>query len=369
MQFVIRTSDLVKGLRWVQGVVERKATMPALMNVLISTAGKDMVELTATDLSMSLSGRVPAKVSKAGKVVVNAKRIYEVANLLPEGDTTVEKQENNWAHLRCGKVQFKLVGIQAEEFPTVSKPTGARMVRVKAKNLDRMISKTLYAVSTDEVRRNLNGVFVETFEGKKVRMVATDGHRLAMVDSDFWGEEVPDIGGVIVPRKGFGEFRKVVPDGVEEVNIGLQPNQIVLDAKDVMIMAKLVEGKFPDYGQVIPKDNDKALIVNRNTLLDALKRISLLSAERSYIVMMAVKKGEASISSTDPNAGEAREEIEVDYGGPDIEIGLNARYVTEALLSMESEKVRLEMGDELSAVLIKPASGEEHLCVVMPVRL
>ncbi|MBI5527472.1 MAG: DNA polymerase III subunit beta [Deltaproteobacteria bacterium] len=369
MQFTIRTSDLVKGLRWVQGVVERKTTMPALMNVLISTTGKDTAEFTATDLSISLSGRVPAKVAKAGKVVVSAKRMYEIANLLPEGDTIVERQENNWALLKCGKVQFKLVGVQVEEFPSVVKPTGMKMYRIKVKNLERMISKTLYAVSTDEVRRNLNGVYVETLEGRKVRMVATDGHRLAMIDSDLGGDEVPDIEGVIVPRKGFAEFRKVVSEGGDEADIGFQPNQIVLDAKEVMITAKLVEGKFPDYSQVIPKDNNKTLIVKRNTLLDALKRMSILSVERSYIVMMAVKKGEARISSTDPNAGEASEEIEVDYGGPDMDIGLNARYVTEALLTMDSENIRLEMGDELSAVLIKPASVEEHLCVVMPVRL
>lgn len=369
MQFTIRTGDLVKGLRWVQGIVERKATMPALMNVLIGTSGKDTVEVTATDLSISLSGRVPARVSKAGKVVINAKRIYEVANQLPEGDTTIEKQDNNWAHIKSGRVQFKLVGLQAEEFPTVAKPTGTRMFKVKVANLDKMISKTLYAVSTDEVRRNLNGVFVETIEGKKVRMVATDGHRLALIESELGGDEAVDIKGVIVPRKGFGEFKRIASEAGDDVSVGFQPNQMVLDAKDVMITAKLVEGRFPDYTQVIPKDNDKALIVKRATLLDSLRRISILSVERSYIVMMKVKKGVAQISSTDPAAGEGIEEIEVDYGGPDMDIGLNARYVTEALLTMESENARLEMADELSAILVKPENTEGHVCVVMPVRL
>ena len=370
MQFTIRTGELLKGLKWVQGIVERKSTMPALMNVMISTSGKEVVEVIATDLSISLSGRLQATVVKAGKLVLNAKRVYEAVSQLPEGDTVIEKLENNWAHIKCGKVQYKLVGVQAEEFPSIPKPTGTKFFKVKVKNLERMIAKTIYAVSTDEVRRNLNGVYMETLEGKKVRMVATDGHRLDMIDSDFGGGDKVDIkGGVIVPRKGFAEFRKLAAEAGEEVEIGFLPNQIVLNTKDVMISTKLIEGKFPDYTQVVPKENDKVVVAGRAAIMDALRRISILSVERSNVVMMKLKKGQVEISSTDPNAGEGSEELEVDYGGPALEVGLNARYILDALTAMDSESVRLEIGDELSAILVKPEGGEEYTCVVMPVRL
>lgn len=370
MQFTIRTGELLKGLKWVQGIVERKSTMPALMNVMISTSGKELVEVTATDLSISLSGRLQATVAKAGKVVINAKRFYEIVSALPEGDTTIERMENNGALIRCGKITYKLVGVQPEEFPTIPKPTGTKFFKVKVKNLEKMIAKTIYAVSSDEVRRNLNGVYMETIEGKKVRMVATDGHRLAMIDSDFGGSDKVDIkGGVIVPRKGFGEFRKIAAEAGEEVDIGFQTNQIVLNTKDVMITTKLIEGKFPDYTQVLPKENDKVLIASRAAIMDALRRISILSVERSNVVMMKLKKGVIEISSTDPNAGEGVEELEVDYGGPTMDIGLNARYILDALGTMDCESVKIEIGDELSAILLRPATGEEYTCVVMPVRL
>lgn len=370
MQFSIRTNELLKGLKWVQGIVERKSTMPALMNVMISTSGKEGVEVIATDLSISLTGKLQAAVGKAGKAVINAKRVYEVVSQLPEGDTAVEKNDNHSVTLKCGKTRFNLVGVQAEEFPSIPKPTGVKMFKVKVKNLERMISRSIYAVSNDEVRRNLNGVLVETLEGKKVRMVATDGHRLAMIDSDFGGGDKLDIkSGVIVPRKGFSEFRKIAAEAGEEVEIGFLPNQMILNTKDVMIATKLIEGKFPDYTQVVPKDNDKVVISSRAAFADALRRISILSVERSNVVMMKLKKGLVEISSTDPNAGEGSEEIEVDYGGPALEIGLNARYILDALATMDSESVRIEIGDELSAILVRPEGGEEYTCVVMPVRL
>jgi DNA polymerase-3 subunit beta len=370
MQISIKRGDLQKGLKWVQGIVERKSTSPALVNVLLTTSGKNTLELSATDMTISLVGRVPASVGKQGGVAVNAKKIFDVVNVLPDGEVTVEKLENNWALIKCGRVEYKLVGAQTSEFPTIQKPAGAKLIKVKKSVLEKMISKTVYAVSVEEVRRSLSGVYMESTADGGVRMVATDGHRLAMVEAELSGDQKTDISGVIIPRKGFNEIKKVLSDVEEEdVELGIQQNQVILNTKDVTLTSKLIEGAFPNYEQVIPKDNDKVVQVGRSVLVDSLRRMSILSAEHSNIVMLKIAKGKLDISGTDPTAGEGREEIDVDFQGATLSVGINARYILEALAAMESDLVNINMADELSALLLKPEGAEKYSCVVMPVRL
>jgi DNA polymerase-3 subunit beta len=368
MLLSIKKGDLHKGLRWVQGIVERKSTSASLMNVLLTTSGKSTLEVAATDLSISLVGRVPATVSKNGGLAVNAKKMFEVVTALPDGEVTVERMENNWALLKGGRMEYKLVGMQSGEFPTISKPTSTKMFKMKKDVLDRVIAKTIYAVSFEEVRRSLSGVLLEPVEDG-IRMVATDGHRLALAEAATEGKVRPETAGVIVPRKGLNEFRRALAEVEDVVEMGLLQNQAVLNTGDVTITSKLIEGSFPKYGDVIPKENRKKVVLGRGVLIDAFRAMMIMSAEHSNIVMFKLSKGKAEISGSDPAAGEGRQELELDYSGETISVGINARYVLDALGAMESEAVRLELDDQLSPMLLVPEGGEKYTCVIMPVRL
>jgi len=367
MQFTMKTDELRKGVRLASGAAERKTTAPVLQNVHLATSGKDSVEITATDLTLTTTARLTGTVAKSGGVVINAKKFSEIVGSLPDGEVTLEGLENNSVLIRCGKIECKLVGMKEDEFPRTTKPTGTRLFKVKRANLEKMISRTIFAVANDEVRRNLSGVCIDTVEGDKVRMVATDGHRLSMVEAELGGDVDVNFSGVIVPKKGITEFKRILAEAGEEVEIGLLQNQIILSTSDVFTSTKLIEGRFPDYMQYIPKDNDKILIIDRAGFIGSLRRMKILSGNNN-VVRIKLKKGSLTVTSDDPLSGEGREEMDASYDGPALDVALNAGFLAEALGTMDSEKVRMELQDELSAIKVVPEGDSGYVYIVMPVR-
>jgi len=372
MLFSIEKEVFLKGLARIQGIVEKRNTIPILSNVLIE-AGQEKITLTATDLEVGMRATYPAKVKNSGKITVSAKKIYEIIKELPEKEISFKAKENCWIEISCGKSLFNIVGLSSEEFPHFPQPDDAKMTPINGGILGDMIDKTYFSVSTDETKYNLNGIYFksETENGKGIlRLVATDGHRLAMtfrpVDTTSIGELTD---GVIFPRKGLLELKKMTEETESDLKLGFMDNSAVIAREDTIVVMRLVDGDFPDYTRVIPKNNEVIVKLPRDLFLHALKRMAILSSEKSKGVKIDFKKGLLEISSSNPEIGDAREEVEIEYSGDDLSIGFNARYMIDILQVLEGEYVNLAVKDNLSPGLITPDGSDGFLAVVMPMRL
>ncbi len=371
MEVSIRREDLVKGLYLVQGVVERRNTLPILANVLVEPAGEG-VAMTATDMEVGLRGFVPAQVKKKGSVTLNARKLYEIAREVPGEEVILRSTQPGWVDVLSGRSKFKVVSLDAKDFPELplaaEAPQGIT-IRVAAGTLREMIDKTLFAVSSDETRFNLSGVFLTNGEGDALRMVATDGHRLAMIDRRVPGARVER--GVIMPRKGLVEARKLLDETDEaEVTMLVSAKDVRLVMRSVSFFMRLVEGEFPDYRQVIPGAARAQARANRDDLLAALRRISLLASERSRGVKLHVERGRLELSASNPDQGEASEDIEISYGGEPLTIGFNARYMIDMLsVQAEGDVVELGLTDEVGPGVMRCSQDPEYTYVVMPMRL
>jgi len=368
MEIKAKRGDLLAALYWTQSIVERRNTMPILANVLIECE-KGAIRVTATDLEVGIRGEVDGQIIKEGTVTVNAKKLYEIIREVPDEQIHLKRLENEWVEIRSGKSIFKIVGMDAREFPQFPKCYDQGLSTTTASSLRGMIERTIFAVSTDETRYSLNGVFVEQGAAGKVRMVATDGHRLA-----FEERELGSLGlakGVILPRKGVGELKKLLENADEGViSIGFQENMGLVIKDTVELFMRLIDGDFPDYTKVIPKGNPNIAQVEHSDLLQALRRVSILSSERYKGIKMDFLDGKISISANNPDLGEAVEEIEVEYKGKPITIGFNARYFMDVLAVLGGEgEISIELKDELSPSVIRKAGNEEYLYVLMPMRL
>ncbi len=370
MEFRITQRHLLKGLARIQAIVEKRNTMPILANTLVEAEG-DKVFISATDLEIGIRGGYGATVIRKGSATISARKLFEITRELPEENITIRLGENKYVEISCGKINFKLVGLPPEEYPGLPKGEEKSLVQIESGTLLEMIERTLYAVSTEEARYNLNGVYLETRpEEGLIRMAATDGHRLAMVDRKIEGVDLSKFDkGVIVHKKGIHELKRLLEEDDEPVKIGFKKGHAVVKKKDVLLVTRLIDGTFPDYEQVIPKDLSKTLTVTRDPLLASLKRISVLAKERSGSVKLELAGNQLVISSTNPDLGEAREEIEVTYTGEALTIGFNARYLLEAVASMDAKEVRLSFNDELSPGKVSPATDDATIAIVMPMRI
>jgi DNA polymerase-3 subunit beta len=371
MEFSVRREDLVKGLYLVQGVVERRNTLPILANVLIEPAGEG-IAVTATDMEIGLRALVPAEVKKKGAVTLNARKLYEIAREVPGQDVGLKSTQAGWVDIASGRSKFKIVSLDAKDFPELPLSADAPQdvtMRVATGTLREMIDRTLFAVSSDETRFNLSGVFLTTGEGEILRMVATDGHRLAMVDRRLATAKLER--GVIMPRKGLVEARKLLDETDEaEVTMIVSAKNLRLVLPSVSFFMRLVEGEFPDYRQVIPGAPRAQARANRDDLLAALKRIALLASERSRGVKLHLERGRLELSASNPDQGEASEDIEVSYAGEPLTIGFNARYLIEVLgVHAEGDVVELGVTDEVGPGVLRGSQDPEYTYVVMPMRL
>ncbi|OGQ84899.1 MAG: DNA polymerase III subunit beta [Deltaproteobacteria bacterium RIFOXYA12_FULL_58_15] len=370
MKMTIETAELSRALYRVQGIADRKSTMPILAHVLLEAADSGLT-VSATDLDVGLSGIYKAEVSDPGSVAIHARQLYDVVKSLPTKTLEIMREDNNWINIKAGASRFRLVGMAADEFPTLPSYAQVKTFSIPSKDLADMIDRTLFCVSTDDNRHNLGGIFCEAPETKMLRMVATDGHRLALCERRF-EEEIPIDQGVIVPRKGFQELKRVLSDtseSIDKVELGFSGNSGVLRAGSVVLSTRLVEGQFPDYEQVIPKSASKSAKISRTAFAEALRRVSLLSQSRSYGVRIGFSPGKMELLAEDPEFGEARETIDIDYQGEELHVGFNARYLLDVLALTNDDGVVLDFSDDLSPGVIKPLEDTGFLAVVMPMRI
>ncbi len=372
MLFSIEKEVFLKGLSRVQGIVEKRNTIPILSNVLIE-ADQDGIFLTATDLEVGMRASYPAKTKTAGKITVSAKKIYEIIKELPEKEISFKAKDNCWIEISCGKSVFNIVGLSSDEFPHFPEPDESKLVPLSSSLLGEMIEKTYFSVSTDETKYNLNGIYFKTEveDGNNIlRLVATDGHRLAMALKTIDQVDIEELGtGVIFPRKGILELKKITEDAEDDIKLGFMDNSAVVINADTVVVMRLVDGDFPDYTRVIPKNNESIIKLPRDLFLHALKRMAILSSEKSKGVKVELKSGQLEISSSNPEIGDAHEELEIDYSGEELSIGFNARYMIDILQVLDGENINLAVKDNLSPGLITPDGNGDFLAVVMPMRL
>jgi len=371
MKLTIKKEEILKGLQRIQGVVEKKNTMPILSNMLL-IADNGGVEIIATDLEIGLRGRYAAVVEKPGAVTVSAKKMYEIMRELPAEDIQIKVDDNNWVKIQTGHSQFKLVGLPRDEYPTLPDVVEEGMFVIEGDTLRDMIKKTLYAVGENDARYVLNGLFVhmtQTKGGLNIRMVGTDGHRLSMVDRVVDAKHKEES--VIIPKKAMVELRRLLEEDEPkaELRLGFSKNHALFKRNGLVMVSKLIDGNYPNYLQVVPAKSTKKVTVSKEVFTHAVKRVSILSKEKTNAVKLQLEQGRIMLSTNNPEVGEANEELAVDYKGEAIAIGFNSRYLMDVLLAMDRETISLELSDALSPCLITEEGDDNYKCVVMPMRV
>jgi DNA polymerase-3 subunit beta len=368
MELVVRKSDLLRELQYFQGIVERKSTIPILANVLLEAAdGK--VRLLATDLEVSLRSTCDASVARGGALTLPAKKLFEIVKALPDTDVRIE-QDSTSVKVAADRFESRMPTLPREDFPTLPEPTGVGAVMLPRKELREMITRTQFAITGEDTRYYLNGAqFV--IKGTTMVMVATDGHRLALVQSTLSADATGAELKAIIPKKTLTELSRLLTDGDGDITYELGENHQFFHVGDRLLISRIHEGQFPAYERVIPKGNDKKIEFERDRLTSAVKRVAILSNDRSRAVKFDIQPGRVEISSESPDFGEAREQLMVDYAGAAMQICFNAQYVADFLAVVETDHVQLELKDEVSQALMRPvaAEGYDYTYVIMPMRL
>jgi len=371
MKVTLERSALLKSLGHVHRVVERRTTIPILSNVLLSANGSSL-QLKATDLDLEVTESVPADVGQAGATTLPAHTLYDIIRKLPDGaQVSLEAGENGQLQLRSGRSRFSLQSLPESDFPDLNAGDMTHRFKLGAADLKRLIDKTQFAISNEETRYYLNGVFmhVAEIEGHSLlRAVATDGHRLARLETPA-PAGAAGMPGVIIPRKAVAEVQKLLEDPAAEIAIELSAQKIRFTIGEVVLTSKLIDGAFPDYARVIPTQNDKYLTVERKDFAEAVDRVSTISSERGRAVKLAVSEGKLVLSVTNPDSGSAVEELEVDYNAAPIEIGFNARYLIDITNQLDSDTALFKLNDSGSPTIVQDRDGASALYVLMPMRV
>jgi len=361
--------ELMDGLTKVHSVVEKRNTLPILSNIYLQVQNETLT-IKATDLEVSMETSLPVKMLEAGKATVSAKNFFDIIRELPEQEIQINSKENHWIGISCGKSNFNIMGLAAEDFPSLPTHSGKNVFKTKTDVLKKMIDHSIYAVSTDETRYHLNGIYLEPIENNKYRMVATDGHRLACYeDTLFEGNSEFITKGIIIPKKGIQEIRKILETEDKNIDLSIEGNHILLKSGTTFLSVRLIEGQFPDYKQVIPRNNTKTIELDKNNFFNSLKRISLLANEKSKGIKLSLNQGKLEISSNNPDIGEATETIETAYKGEALEIGFNAKYLIDCLSVINAPSITFNLNDRMSPGIIKIPGNAEYLSVLMPMRL
>ncbi len=368
MNLTITKEQIINGLQAVQNVVSTRTTLPILSNVLLRAEG-DKLELTATDLDVSIVCSVEAKVKKPGASTVPVKRLFGIVRELSNSDIELEVDDKHTCAIRSGSSFYKINGLSADEFPPLQKFKEEKKVSFRQETLRSMMKKTSFAISTDESRYVLNGIFM-SFKDHKMTMVATDGRRLALVDEEVDVSEKSQ-GEFIVPAKTVNELNRLLSDK-GEVEIQFAENQASFTLKDekgssILILTKLIEGNYPNYRQVIPSETKERVSLVREEFLHALRRAEIMTSEKSNSVKLSFGKNKLEITANSPEVGEAKETLAVNYKGPDMAIAFNPKYMIDPLNALPNDEVFVELIDELSPGVLK--INGPFLYVVMPMRL
>ncbi len=367
MQFKIEKEVFLKALGQIQGIIEKKHTIPILANVHIN-AGNNEIILTATDLEIGVRSKFSTEVIQEGKVTVSAKKLFEIIRELPDRDIIFKSKDNCWIEIKCEKSIFNLVGLSSDEYPKFPEIKSSNLLNIKSSQLNEMIDKTIFSISNDETKYNLNGIYLK-YEDNKLSMISTDGHRLSYNFMNISEEFSCFEKGSILPKKGIFELRKIINKDNENLEIGIVDNNfIVIDENTILIM-RLVDGEFPDYKRVIPEKSGNKAIINKNEFFHALKRISIFSSEKSKGIKINFDKNKAVLTSSNPDLGDAREEIDVTYNGQEISIGFNSKYIIDIIQAIEEEYIEFHLKDNISPGMIEPEKNKNFVSVIMPMRL
>jgi len=368
MKLKIEKVEIQAALQGIQGIVDKKTTMPILSHFLLKVG--NTASLMATDLDIALKGPIDAEIIEKGSLCIPARKLFEIAREV-EGDILIESQENNWLKVTSGKSTFKLMGLPEADYPALPEiPTGQEELKINAEMLREMIEKTIYATGESDTRYTLNGLLMHFIPNKNIelKVVGTDGHRLSMVTKNIDGK-ISEEKKIILPKKAAIELRRLLEGASGSISLSLDKNHIFFIIDKLELTSRLIEGTYPNYEQVIPKDNEKKVALDKLTFLKALKRISIMSRERTNAVRFDLESGKVILSSINPDVGEAREEMAAQYKGEDISIGYNARYLIDAVQSMDGESIKIELQEPLSPSLLLEAEEKGYKCVIMPMRV
>jgi DNA polymerase-3 subunit beta len=364
MEVVLDRDQFLKGLQMVQNIVEPRQTLPILANVLLEADGETM-RITATDLEVGARVAIPAKVARGGAVTVSARKLGEIVKELPAAGLTLKVMEGAAVNLRCGGASYRLVGLPPDDFPAVVPAAPPAWLTVEGALLRGMLAQTTFAISHDEARFALTGVLF-TLQPKELRLVATDGHRLAVATRGV-GQGLSGVTG-IVPSKAVTEIARVL-GASEDVQIAITENQFVLQMPNFVMTARLIEGQFPNYEAVIPRAHPGRLTLGRAGLAAALRRVSVMADERNKPVKLQLTPGTLTLTAASPDLGEAEEALAVEYTGAELAIGFNSRYLLDAIGAVEGDDVHFDFKDGLSPGVVRSASDEGYACVIMPMRI
>jgi DNA polymerase-3 subunit beta len=373
MEFNIQRNILLAGIQKTLGIVEKKTTMPILNNVLIR-AENGKITIIATDREITLVANYNAEILSDGNVTVSAKKLYEMIREMPESVIHVIKNEANTLIVSCQKVVYKINGMAADEFPSVADDGDVPLFVIDGKVLDVLIVKTFFAIGTDETRRNLTGglfeMDVESEKGPLLRMVGTDGHRMAISEAPVVGEDFLRLDkGVIIPRKGLAEIRKLVDENTGSVFLGIYGGMCVVRIPDVVLKVSLIDADFPDYRRVIPKDKGISVKIDKDRILHALKRVNVVSGEVYGGVIVNLKNNLMILRSNDFSIGEAIDEIDVSYEGDEMTVGYNIGYLLNSVDVITENDVVMEIGTETKPTVVKGDGNDCYISVVMPLKL
>ena len=367
MELVVRKNDLLRELQLFQGIVERKNTIPILANVLLEAKG-DEVRMLATDLEVALRSKCAASVTKGGSLTLPAKKLYEVVKALPETDVRIQEDKNG-VKVAADRFDSRMQTLPREDFPTLPDVSGKARATLPRAAVREMVGKTQFAITGEDTRYFLNGAkFV--LKSDSLTLVATDGHRLALVEVKHAVGVEQEVG-VILPKKTLLELGKLLAEGDGDITFENGENHLFFEVAGRVLISRMIDGQFPAYERVIPKGNDKHIEFDRERLTSAVKRVALLSNERSRAVKFEIDKGKVEVTSSSSEFGEAREQLAVEYDGGAMAISFNAQYVLDFLNVVETDLVSLSLKDEVSQAVMKPigAEGYDYTYVIMPMRI
>lgn len=366
MRFSIKKGDVLEELSLLQGIVEKRNTMPILANILIDVSENE-VEMIGTDLEVGLKTHFPAQVEETGAVTVSGKKLFEIVkSLVDEKLVTFQEKEDSMMEVTAGESEFRILCLPKEDYPQVPEPKFEKKIILPLDLVKEMIDRVYYAI-TQEHRYYLSGALM-VLKDKSIELVSTDGHRLAYTSKSLDDVKLDEQIRVIVAKKTLSELRKIED---EKVEFDLDESNLFFKVKNRTLISRIIEGKFPHFEEVIPKDNPNVLTVSREEIMNAIRRVSLLSSERSKGIKFNIEKNEIRLFSSNPEIGEARDKLDVDYDAQDLEIGFNSQYILDFLSVVKSENIRFELKDENNAALLKPEVEEDvnFIYVLMPMKI
>ena len=359
MEFVIKQSVLKDELGFVQGIVEKKSTIPVLSNILIESVGENNIRIVGTDLDVTIRCETAADIKRGGSMCIQARKLFDIVRLLDDADVHFTKDENEWVKLNCGKSNFRLAGVSKENFPEVPSFKNAPM-KLSAEIFNHFIHNTAFAITNEQSRFTLSGAkFV--IEGNSAKMVTTDGHRLAYIERPLSGNTTEAMD-ALIPKKALLELVKIARDAKGEVSFGEDPNHIYFEVDGRLLITRKLSGTFPNYEMVIPKDNDKVAIFDADEMKTAIRRVSLMADERTRSVRLTIRPNEIEIGAQSSEEGEASEKVAADYSGDEINIGFNSQYLQDFLNVISAvEASETEQETDGEKVKVKEIAGKPRI--------